>query len=1208
MNIKPLSVPDFEQIVDIANAAMIDKTGRPLKDIEVILLRGAWQNQTYEQIAEAAGYSSHYLARNIAPKFWRSLSRALEEPVSKTSFQAALERQWRSQQSELAEQSQVDPITEIEPKIPAVPQIDWQEAPDVSSFYGRNIELKTLKQWVVQNQCRLVTLLGIGGIGKSSLAAKLAQMLVGKDNESNRAVLSPLHPFQYVIWRSLRNAPALPDLLSDLILFLSDQQETQANLRQLLPYLQNSRCLLILDNVETIFQEGSQTGHYRPGYAEYGELFRLLGTTSHQSCLILTSREKPLELLEMEGIDLPVRSLQLEGSPEAAQAILWDKGLRRSDALQELGKRYNYNPLALKIVATTIQELFAGDTASFLNQDTLLFNSVRRLLEQQFERLSSLEQTVMNWLAINREVTNIAELVKDIIPPVSRTQLLETLESLRWRSLIEVKAGCYTQQPVVMEYVTDRLIDVIKTELETAQLSLFLSCSLIKTTVKDYVRESQERMILKPIAELFHAMFRSPDLLKERCLQILQNVRRAEAVMSSYAAGNLINLCSELAVDLTEFDFSELTIWQAYLQRANLQQANFAYTTFADSVFSEPFGLIVAVAFSPDGTLLAAAEGSGQVRLWRVADRQPVLTLKQSTCWMLAVQFSPDGKLLATGGSDRLVQIWDIASGKLLTTLAGHKKAVWCVKFNSTGTILASGSEEGSVYLWHIPTGKRLHTLPGQAGQVKAIGFSSDNNQIIVSQLNQIVSVWDVTTGQLLTTLRFSEYPFSTICLSTDGSSLATGHQDGTIRLWNLQSQQLLKTLRGHKSWMWSVQFSPNGEILASGSAEGMIKFWNAQTGQLLKTLNGHTSWIWSIGFSPDSRFFASCSNDHTARLWDVQTGQLLKTWHGHSSWVMSVRFSPDIKQILSGYSDYSIRFWDCASGALVQTLQAHKSWVWSIDFHPNGMLFASGSADCTIKLWDADTRQVIRTLVGHQRSVWAVQFSPDGTRLLSASLDYTVRLWNVQTGELLKTLQGHTNIVWSARFSPDGKLLASCSHDGTVKLWNVDTGNCLQSLSHSTPVWSVEFSPDGQQLVAGCNNATIALWDVQTGQNLRTWAGHAAAVQSARFSPDGAILVSGSDDHTIKVWDLQTGELIRTLWGHHSRVTSVVFSQDGAKLASGSTDETIKLWDIYTGECLKTLRSDRLYEGMNITGAIGLTEAQKIGLKALGAVDSSIC
>lgn len=364
--------------------------------------------------------------------------------------------------------------------------------------------------------------------------------------------------FEGVIWRSLRNAPPPSELLKDLVQTLFDQQDLASlhsydqRLTQLLNYLSSSRCLLILDNVETILQSSSaeglsevylktkpSTGHCLEGYEGYSELFTKLSESSHNSCLVLTSREKPYEIALRSGDTLPVRTLQLKGlqQPEV-QALFQSKGtFRGSEAQwQELIGGYSGNPLALKIVAMTIQDVFGGGISEFLAQGAVVFGEIRDTLSQQFQRLSTLEQAVMYWLAINRNPTTLSQLQDDLLFPISLPKLLETFESLTRRCILErgteadTQATKFTLQPVVMEYVTYKLIEQVCKEItglhkSVQTTSLFQSHALIKAQVHEYIRHTQVRLILQPLIDQLLKCLGTTGAIAERLNQILRQLR-----------------------------------------------------------------------------------------------------------------------------------------------------------------------------------------------------------------------------------------------------------------------------------------------------------------------------------------------------------------------------------------------------------------------------------------------------------------------------------------------------------------------------------------------------------------------------------------------------------------------------------------------------------------------------------------------------------
>ncbi|MBD2527405.1 NB-ARC domain-containing protein [Nostoc sp. FACHB-133] len=158
-------------------------------------------------------------------------------------------------------------------------QRDWGEAVDVTLFCGRLAEVATLQEWVLNDKCRLVALLGGGGIGKTTLVTKLAEQIQDQ--------------FEFLVWRSLRNAPPLTDLLDDLLKFLSSQQvsdlpsTTAGKLSKLMEYLRQHRCLLVLDNLETLMQDDTYAGKFQGEYEGYGELLRRVGEVSHRSCVLM---------------------------------------------------------------------------------------------------------------------------------------------------------------------------------------------------------------------------------------------------------------------------------------------------------------------------------------------------------------------------------------------------------------------------------------------------------------------------------------------------------------------------------------------------------------------------------------------------------------------------------------------------------------------------------------------------------------------------------------------------------------------------------------------------------------------------------------------------------------------------------------------------------------------------------------------------------
>ena len=1012
-----------------------------LSKVQEIVFSQSWEGQTYLDIAINSGYDPGYI-KDVGSELWRLLSKALNERVTKNNLHGVLKRYAQRQQ---------DAITLSTLNLQSANHYThWGEAINVSLFYGRTAELETLSQWILGDRCRVVTLLGMGGIGKTALSVKLAEQIQGE--------------FDYVIWRSLRHAPAFSEKVMDCIKILSHQQITTlpANHHEqitcLIEYFRKSRCLLILDNFETLLQHGQRTGTYLDDYESYGELLWRIGETSHQSCVLITSREKPAEVIALEGEGLSVRTLALSGLEIAAgQTILTLKGLSIYDQeATQLVDCYSGNPLALKIAATSIRDLYKGDIKNFLASGTTLFNGISNLLAQQFQRLSSEQHQVMYWLAVHRESVSLTELHNVFIPSMSRAKLMEIFESLLRRNLTERDHKGFMQQSVVTEYVTERLIELICQEIITESPQYLLTQALVQAQAKDYIRDSQIQLIVQPILQQLQTTLGSKQQVEHKLGRLIATLQTKAIASDNYGGANLIHLLAHLGTDLTGYDFSRLTIRDCDLRSLSLHHVNFTQASFRDCIFAATFGGITSVAFSSDGLTLATSDTNGGIQIWDVSNGKQLFDCKEHNSWVWQVAFSPKSPILASCGQDHTVKLWNTNNGECFKTLHGHSNIVTAIAFSPDGQLIASSSTDRTVKIWNLVTGECLQTLEGHDACVWSVDFHP--------------------AGQIL----------------------ATVGEDHTIKLWQLETGECLQTLKGHQQWVKAIAFSPNGEILASGSFDQTVKIWDFQTGDCIKTLLGHSAVVTSVAFSPQGDRLVTGSYDQSLKIWDIETGQCLDTLKKHTNRIWSVAFHPQGKLVVSGSDDHAIKVWELHTGKCIKTLQGNSNAIYAIAHSHQQNLLASGHEDQTIKLWNINLNtpqtlkpnlQPFQILRGHSDRIFSIAFSPDEQILASASADRTIKLWNPHTGQVLKTLHGHKSWVWAIAFSPNGKFIASGSYDHTVKVWDVESGECWQTLQgHHSSILAVTFSLDSKTLFSSGYEKLVKHWDLETGKCLHTW------------------------------------------------------------------------------------------------------------------------
>ncbi|XZO01187.1 MAG: ATP-binding protein [Microcoleus sp.] len=450
---------DIAEVLKLADELIFAKTGEHIDYLQKAILEGTFQGRTYPQIAEAT-HSSEGHTRDIGSELWQILSKGLGEDITKRNFRAILDSGKIYNISSPIGKNFVEinnfNVCQERARSPTEPQnpqqtpkqlhIDLGDAPEIFTFFDRTSELSTLENWITQEHTRLIALLGISGIGKTTLSLRLINQIKTQ--------------FDYIIYRSLRFSPTLETTLTNLLQIFSQTSETPQNIEtkisQILDYLRKYRCLIVLDDVQMLFSSQQLAGQYKTGYEDYQLFFKLIADVCHQSCLILNSWEKPREIARLSKEDRPVRCFELGSLGEAAKEILKSHKLADEETWSTLIDIYQGNPLWLELTATLIRELFGGRVSEFLQCEMpILDEGLQFQLSQPFGRLTAAELAVMVHLANQAEPVAVSHFFNQI--PFSPSEIVNAVRYLGNRFLLDVveeeKIILFSLNPVLKQYV-----------------------------------------------------------------------------------------------------------------------------------------------------------------------------------------------------------------------------------------------------------------------------------------------------------------------------------------------------------------------------------------------------------------------------------------------------------------------------------------------------------------------------------------------------------------------------------------------------------------------------------------------------------------------------------------------------------------------------------------------------------------------------------
>ena len=460
---------------------------------------------------------------------------------------------------------------------------------------------------------------------------------------------------------------------------------------------------------------------------------------------------------------------------------------------------------------------------------------------------------------------------------------------------------------------------------------------------------------------------------------------------------------------------------------------------------------------------------------------------------VLSLAFSPDGTRLAAGRQDASVTVWDLASGRVLAHHADQDGPVQFLSFCLGGQALVGYEAPGIVWTRPSTASGPRRTLPGVMGPLDHLSVSPDGRRIAAGGPNQPPTVWDLATDAQGQSYPASNRIVRQIAFGADSRSLLLGFGDNVIRVWRFsEALESRRVLAGHRKGALTLGFSPDGKLLASGSADHTIKLWDVESGRDLLTLQGHDLAVTSVTFFAESDRLASVGLDGKVISWALtregpppgRVSARESLVHAYRDQLLAVTISADEEQLATAGTNGQVHVWNLAEDRAQSDFPELVRTVNSLVFSPNPGYLASASSDGTVRLWDPKAGLV--EILGEFRGVTrGLAFSSDGLLLVGGGDSNVTTIWSMDVWKVVSTLKGHPLPIRAVAFSTDQKTLASGCDDGLVRLWDATTGQLFFPLQGPAGrVNAVAFSPDGKTVAACDQEGRINLW--RTGDSAR--------------------------------------------------------------------------------------------------------------------------
>lgn len=1034
----------------------------------------------------------------------------------------------------------------------------------------------------------IIVLYGMGGIGKSTLLTMVCERkpcnkLAYFDLKNKDSFVSISKAFlREVFFKSV-----LPDNEDELI-------------KLMIECLSKETAIIIFDNMESIMDIGENSGNISSEFAGYDKLIRRILEESTSSTIIVSGREK-MELGQRFGSKYTLKKL---GSinVEQAKVMLKRFSLTGNDNdWERFVETYSGNALTLKIVASEIRDAHDGVIPDFLNTPNMP-HELLTLLNEQFSRFTDIEKTVLLISAIEREPLEAKELWAKIVGvTITLPSLFKNISNIVDHCFLETisEKNKYYLQPVIMEFLTQKLIDLLVEEISNERINFIAKIPLIDTFAKEYILDIQKELIVFPLRDILLQCG------EEKCFEMLMSLVKSTDITKNYAVGNVITLLSTFNDELCGCDFSSKYVLNTDLRFVKLKRCNFQQSTFENVLMLNTFGNLIDVKYSFNDKLIIGGATDYSFNAWDCKDMSYEFKLCNHTDWVRSVDSNEF--LYASASNDESICVYDYFSNNLIAKFWAESRVRKVALLPDSEQYVLSSGDDGFVRLWNILENDCLkfsgHTKV--VWDLEVIYFDNDFKVISVSDDKKVI-MWNLD-GTIYRTLQTMECEIKSIT-SNKEDTVFWGCENGTIIAFSLSEMKVIATLNAHKGIVWGLDYDGIHRRLLSAASDKHVIMWDCSQNEIrkIKVVDAHNSSIWNVNYNHAGTQFVTTGDDSEFKVWDAIDFKLLYCIKGYTNLLRNIHISIERQSLFIAGDDMIIREYFLDNLDVPRKIYiGHTNRVRHVDVSPNGKLLVSCGDDGNVILWNIE-RKTHKCYKGHKKRVWTVSFISND-EFVSAGEENDIYLWNTNS-ITPKILMGHSNWIWDLSYFSEKKLLVSSGEDNTCILWNMDNREVVARFSdHTKWLFAASFSPSGKYIVTASADSSSIIYDVESSEIIFVLKGHNGWVWSAIFIDENTIATGGQDSNII-IWKVdyenKQCEKLKTLAQHESWVVSLAFDNTSRLLYSASADETVKVWKNDDYSYVRDVAIDKPYEGITISGVKGLTESERVSLLHLGAIE----